>query len=92
MLNFDNEKPKVIVKMSKTKKKIEALLKRIGKLNDKLKKLRTSGAKKKKKSKKTSKKKAPKKTTTKKTTTKKRVAKRRAPASPATDTQGTPVA
>jgi len=73
--------------MSKTKKKIEALLKRIGKLNDKLKKLRTSGAKKKKKSKKTSKKKAPKKTTKKKT-----VAKRRAPASPAADTQGAPVA
>ena len=87
MLNFSNEKPKVIVKMSKTKKKIEALLKRIGKLNDKLKKLRTSGSKKKKKSKKTSKKKAPKKTTKKKT-----VAKRRAPASPAADTQGTPVA
>ena len=73
--------------MSKTKKKIEALMKRIGKLSQKLKKLRTSSAKKKKKSKKTSKKKAP-----KKTAKKKRVAKRRAPTNPATqDTQGTPV-
>lgn len=69
--------------MSKTKKKIEALLKRIGKLNDKLKKLRTSGAKKKKNPTKSSKKKAPKK---------KKIAKRRAPASPVTqDTRDPPI-
>lgn len=38
--------------MSKVKKKIDALLKRVRKLNEKIKKLRASSAKKKKKSKK----------------------------------------